>query len=97
VSSCRLLLLEFLKKFLNEYRDDDIVDPAFDFWAELICLLPGIAYWLRWPSIATGFLIAQIAPRTDKVDGIPSAVCTARLCGGAIFLGRYLLSISLKV
>jgi hypothetical protein len=44
VSSCRLLLLEFLKKFLDEYRDDDIIDPALNLWAELMSLLPGIAF-----------------------------------------------------
>lgn len=54
-----------------------------------MCLLPGIAYCrLRWPSTAAGFLIAQIAPRTGKVDGVPSAVSTALvLYEGAIFLG----------
>jgi hypothetical protein len=37
-------LLEFLKKFLDEDRDDDIIDPALDFWAKPMSLLPGIAY-----------------------------------------------------
>jgi hypothetical protein len=64
------LLIEFLKKFLDEDRDDDIIDPALNLWAKPMSLLPGIAYRrLRWPRNTAGFQIAQITPRTGRVDG----------------------------